>query len=79
MREIKKVAWDKFIETMDYDSDVNNFKYDFKYMSKNHGNAFIEYCKAMWGANEGVQTEEEFMKMNANMPKGFFDKVIKGE
>jgi hypothetical protein len=79
MREIKKVAWDKFIETMDYDSDVNNFKYDFKYMTKNHGNAFIEYCKAMWEANEGVQTEEEFMKMNANMPKGFFDKVIKGE
>jgi len=28
-------------------------------------------------ANEGVQIEEEFCKMNTNMPKGFFEKVIK--
>jgi len=45
-------------------------------MSKKYGNAFIVYCKAAWQANVGVQTEDEFCKMNANMPRGFFDKVI---
>jgi len=74
--EIKKQAWDNFMESVDFDSDVNNFEYDFKVMSKKYGNAFIGYCKAAWQANAGVQTEDEFCKMNANMPRGFFDKVI---
>lgn len=77
MKEIKNDAWENFISTIDYESDTNNFIYDFKVMSKKYGNAFIGYCKAMWIANGGVQTEEEFCKMNADMPMGFFNKVIK--
>ncbi len=75
--EIKSEAWNKFIDSIDFDSDTNNYKYDFKIMTKKYGNAFIECCKAAWMANEGVQIEEEFCKMNTNMPKGFFEKVIK--
>ena len=75
--EVKKDAWENFINSIDTESDTSNFKFDFKVMTKRFGQAYMVYCKAMWFANEGVQTEEEFMKMNANMPKAFFDKVIK--
>jgi hypothetical protein len=61
---------------MDFESDVNNFKYDFKTMTKKYGNAFIEWSKAAWEANGDVQTPEEFMKMNADMPRSFFDNVV---
>lgn len=77
--EIKKPAWDNFIESMDFDSDENNFKYPFKVMTKKYGQAFIAYCRVAWQANEGIQTEEEFCKMNADMPMGFFEKTIKGK
>ena len=76
--EVKKEAWNKFIATMDFESDVNNFKICFKDMSKKHGNAFIIFCKAAWSANDDVMTEEEFMKINCDMSRGFFEKNIKG-
>jgi len=75
--EIKKDAWDNFLSAFDYESDVSNFKYDFKVMTKKYGQAYMTFCKAQWSANEGVQTEEEFMKMNGNMPRSFFEKVVK--
>jgi len=74
--EIKTAAWEHFISHMDSESDVSNFTKDFKFMSKKCGQAYIVFCKAMWEANEGVMTEDEFMVMNGNMPRGFFDKVI---
>jgi len=78
MIEIKKDAWDKFMAAIDYDSDTSNFKFDFKHMTKNYGVAYMEYCKAMWQANKDIQTEDEFIKMNGDMPISYFDKVIKG-
>jgi hypothetical protein len=77
--DIKKDAWDNFISAMDYDSDDKNFIYDFKVMTKKYGQAYMEYCKAMWQANDGVQSEDEFMRMNGDIPVGYFNKVIKGE
>lgn len=74
--EIKTNAWNKLIDVMDNESDTSNFKVNFKVLSKKYGQAYIVFCRAMWEANDGVMTEEEFMKMNGNMPKGFFDKVI---
>jgi|TARA_R110000782_G_scaffold22312_1_gene59322 hypothetical protein len=75
--EIKSDAWSKFInDAMDPDSDTSNFKYDFKVISKKYGQAYIVFCKEMWKANEGVMTEDEFIKMNGNMPRAFFDKII---
>ena len=75
--KIKKDAWDNFMNAVDWESDTGNFKYPFKVMTKKYGQAFIAFCKEQWQANEGVQTEEEFCKMNADIPQGFFDKVIK--
>lgn len=75
--EVKKDAWDKFInEAMDGDSDDSNFKVGFKVLSKKYGQAYIVFCQEMWKANEGVMTSNEFMKMNGDMPKVFFDRVI---
>jgi len=76
--EVKKQAWDNFIENaMDPESDSSNFKVPFKVLSKKYGQSYIVFCKAMWEANDDVMTEEEFMKMNGEMPRGFFEKMIK--
>lgn len=77
MKEIKKDAWDNFSASFDFESDDRNFKYDFPVMTKKYGQAFIEYCKAAWIANDGVMTEEEFCKINANMQIKFFENTIK--
>jgi len=75
--EVKKQAWDNFIDNaMDPDSDISNFKVPFKVLSKKYGQAYIVFCKAMWEANEGVMSENEFMAMNGGMPRGFFERVI---
>jgi len=77
--DIKGEAWRNFLDSMDFESDDKNFKYEFKIMTRKFGRAYIEYCKAAWMANDGVQSEEEFMKMNGDMPSKFFEKTIKGE
>lgn len=75
--EVKKQAWDNFIENaMDPESDTSNFKHPFKVLTKKYGQAYIVFCKAMWEANEGVMTQDEFMVMNGEIPRVFFDKVI---
>jgi|TARA_R110000824_G_scaffold291588_4_gene480113 hypothetical protein len=75
--EVKKDAWDNFIaNVMDPESDTSNFKFSFKIMSKKYGQAYIVFCRAMWEANEGVMSEDEFMAMNGEMPRAFFEKVI---
>jgi len=76
--EVKKEAWEKFIAIMDYESDTSNFKIPFEQITKKHGNAYIDFFRAAWSANDGVMTEEEFMKMNGGMPRGFFENKIKG-
>lgn len=66
----------RIIEAIDFESDTQNWKFDFKHMSKRYGREFIDTVRAMWQANDGIQTEEEFCEMNG-MPKGFFENVIK--
>ena len=74
--EIKHEEKEKIMnEAFDFESDDNNFKYPFAIMTKKYGRAFIEYCRAMWFANE-TMTKEEFCKINANMPIGFFENTI---
>lgn len=69
----------RIFEIVDFESDEQNFNVTFKVATKKYGRDFIELVKAMWEANDEVQTEEEFCKMNCNMPKPFFEKVIKGK
>ena len=76
MADIKKDAWENFMTSFDFESNTSNFKYEFALMTKKYGQAYIEFCREMWKANEGIMTEEEFMKMNGNMPRVFFDKTI---
>jgi hypothetical protein len=75
--EIKKDAWNKFTDIIDTESNESNFKIQFKDITKKYGQAYIEYCKAAWSANFGVQTEDEFMQMNGGMPRSFFEKNVR--
>ena len=64
-------------EAFDFESDDRNFNYSFKVMSQKYGKEFIDTIKAMWEANGGCQTAEEFCAMN-DVPKSFFEKQCKG-
>lgn len=75
-KEIKGDAWRNFMTSIDFESNENNFKYDFQVMTKRYGQAYIEYCRAAWFVNDNILTEEEFRKINGNIPESFFNKVI---
>lgn len=66
----------RIIEAMNFESDHFNWKYSFEKMSKKYGRDFIDTLKAMWQANGGGQTEQEFCAMNG-IATSFFNKVIK--
>ena len=64
------------IECIDFKSDTKNWNQSFDYMCKFCGKEFIDMLKIMWKCNDNIQTEEDFCEMN-NIPKAFFEKVIK--
>ena len=66
-----------FKDVLEFDGDGSNFKVGFKELTSKYGSDYISFCRAMWYANDGIFSEEEFMKINGNMPRGFFEKVIK--
>jgi len=68
----------RIFEILDFESDTKNWNSDFKIISKKYGRDFIDIISAMWAANDGVQTEEEFCEMNG-LPKPFFENVIKNK
>ena len=74
---ITNQAQDNFMKEFDFESDTSNFKIGFAKMTKMHGAPYIRFCQDMWAANEGAQTEDEFMAINGNMPRGFFENKIK--
>lgn len=76
-KEIKGDAWRNFMTSIDFESDINNFKYDFNIMTKKYGQSYIEYCRAAWIANDNILTEEEFKRINGNIPDSFFNNIIK--
>jgi len=71
------MAKNRIVEILDFESDNQNFKTSFKNATKRYGKEFISFVKAMWEANDGILSEDEFCKMNCNIPKGFFNNVIK--
>jgi len=77
MFDIKGSAQSNFINAMDFDSADSNFIHDFGTMTKQFGQAYMEYCRAAWAVNDNIMTEEEFCKINGNIPMGFFNKKIK--
>ena len=74
--EISNESWEKFLTSIDFESDTNNFNFKFNIMTKRFGVQFIEYCQAAWLVNESMN-EEDFCKINADMPIGFFKGKIK--
>ncbi len=42
-KQIDHKEWSRFMESFDMESDTDNFKYDFKTMTRKYGGAFIEY------------------------------------
>jgi len=75
--EVKKEAWSKFLNTMDFESETSNFKIKFSELTKKYGNAYIVFCRAMWESNDGIMSEDEFMVINGEMPRAFFDKNVR--
>lgn len=66
----------RIIEAMDFESDTSNWRYPFEKMCKQYGKEFIDMLRAMWQANGGGQTEDEFIKMNG-IPMQFFIKNVR--
>lgn len=66
----------RITEAMDFDSDTHNWRFPFDKMCKKYGKEFIDMLRAMWQANGGGQTEDEFIIMNG-LPAEFFNKKIK--
>ena len=73
----KEVNIKRIFEVIDFNNESSNFTISFKELTKKYGMEYIAICQAMWGANEGVMPEEEFMKINGDMSKGFFENAIK--
>ena len=69
--------YSRLAEVFDYDNEEKNFTVSFKVLTKKYGLAFKEYAKAAWEANDDILTEEEFTKLNGDMPTAYFRKVIK--
>ena len=69
--------YSRICEVLDFESDEANFTVSFKILTKKYGREFKAYAQAAWLANDGILTEDQFMKMNAGIPKGYFDKVVK--
>ena len=74
---MSNVKMHRLLEVMDFDSDTSNFSIDFSKMTKRYGLEFMEFCIAAYQANGGSQTDEEFRKMNCDMPKGYFEMIKK--
>lgn len=75
---MKETNYNRVIEIMDFESNTKNFKIPFGKCTGKYGKPWIEMVQAMWAANGGSQTEEEFCEMNG-LPKGFFENMIKGK
>jgi hypothetical protein len=73
----QKETYKRIFEIMDCESDDSNFTIPFGQICKKYGKEYREFCIAAWQANGDCQTEEEFMRINGNMPRGYFDKVVK--
>ena len=72
----KNVIVKRIFEVVDFNGN-GNFLVDFNVLTRRYGAEYVVLCKDMWATNCGILSETEFMKMNGDMPRGFFEKVIK--
>lgn len=77
MRELKQDEWNRLVTEGLSDDGQSNTRFPFSTMSKKFGLAWLEYCKVAWQANEGCMSEDEFCKINGEIPRKFFETKIK--
>lgn len=70
-------------EVMTSDSEISNFNTSFKNLTRKYGEAYIFYLHAAWAANfvdnKQILSDDEFVSLNGNMPRGFFEKIVKSK
>ena len=69
--------WNRFVEEgmpKDFDDIGSNVIYDFDKMTKKFGIAYLSYLEAAYAAKD-TMTDEEFCKINGNIPIKFLDKI----
>lgn len=66
-------------DVINYDSPEgsNSFTVPFKDLTRYFGRDYIQFCADAWAANDGCLTEAEFVVVNGNMPRKFFERTIK--
>ena len=69
--------WTNFIRDFVSLEDGSNMTQDFGKITQKAGVAYFEYLRAAWVCNDGQRTEEEFCKINGNVPIKFFHKNIR--
>ena len=74
----KTENWNRLITDGLLVGEESNTKFPFKTMSKKFGVAWMAYCQAAWEANDDCLSEEEFCKLNGEIPDGFFKHKIRG-
>lgn len=78
MRKPTDKQWNDFVTNfVDSESDVSNVKGTFSTISRTQAVPYYEFLKAQWICSRDHMTEEEFCKMNGDVPKKFFDGNIK--
>lgn len=69
--------WNDFVKKyMKFDGE-SNVTADFSALSKTQGVAYFEYLRVAWIATREHFTEDEFCRINGNVPKKFFEKNVR--
>ena len=64
-------------EFIDTESDTSNIKGDFAKMSRMCAVPYFEFLRAQWEVSKDIMSEENFCKMNGNVPQKFFEKNVR--
>lgn len=72
-----QIQWNTFVKTCMRFDGVSNVIGDFKSLSRTQAVAYFEYLKAAWAATKEQFIQEEFCKINGEVPIQFFEKNIR--
>jgi len=69
--------WNNFVRTyLSFDGE-NNVNADFTKITKVAGVAYFEFLRASWVCMKDYITEQDFCKVNGNVPISFFEKNVR--
>lgn len=76
MRRPDQKQWNDFVKQYISTDGNSNVKLDFNQLSRYAGVPYFEYLRVAWVATKEHFTEEEFCKINGNVPIKFFEKNV---